>query len=1194
MQGVLIDQNVQAMKPENIDDESQLSGCAERCAAQGGAVPATRYWWPRRGESTWPEYASIASLLAQALRPQTFVLLGAAQGVALCGWREIQELAHAHFAAVEQWAARSFGGVPGAQARRELEAHLGTSAGAATKLLDADVLDAAAGFPDRSIDLLHIDGVHAAAHGSRLLDAWLPKLSAHGVVFISDLHSGRAGEGVQALWATLAARYPNLAFEHGAGCGFAAVGDALPAALRSLLSLSALERARLQAHHAQLAGLATHSEMQARLWALEAALAEAHAEAERARAAERAAREDLAANQESLDLLADDLEGERSALRATQESLQSAYDDVAALRRSTSWRLTAPLRVVVMSLRTPRMIVARARHARAVVRTSVREQGWPATLRKIATAPSRHGLRGLLGASAPAGSLDPVFDLPLAPPARERLAMRVLIVAEMSIPQCRKYRVTQKQQMILKLGIECTAVSWNDTQAVRSLLQTHSIVIFYRVPAFPQPLRLIREAKAMGLVTFWEVDDLIFDASKYAGNSNIADLDDEARRGILEGVELYRTAMLACDYGIASTEGLARAMHEAGVPQVSVVENALDTETVRAARGLDGIPKRADGIVRIVYGSGTRTHDADFRVAATALRRVLKARPNACFVVIGELNLPAEFNDIQAQVQRLPLSDYRTYLKRLAACDISIAPLEDSVFNDAKSNIKFLEASIVRLPSVCSPSAAFRTAITEGDTGYLAADTAAWERALLALIDDAALRERMAARAHDYVSKHYAPTTVAYEQVLPILAPYAAREKNLRVLGVNIYFEPRSFGGATIVAEEVARRLNQRDDIEYAMFTSLPTSDVPAYKLVRYRAASGGDVFAMGLPPEGNPNFEFENPNSIEAFAEAVSALRPDVVHLHSIQGIGAQIAEVCLRERIPYVVTAHDAWWICGRQFMITGEHVYCNQRKIDLNVCATCVKDPSLNSYRQFRLREILFGAARLITPSEFFRELFTENGFDPTRIVVNKNGVVAPRRAIRRESLARRPLRIGYVGGETPIKGAPLLRKVLRSLPARNYELRVVDNVLNLGRRSIDAAEWRVPGTLKIVPAYTQETIDDFFEGIDVLVTPTQCKESFGLSVREALIRDVWVVTTDAGGAVEDIVDGENGNIVPLDDDGTDLGAALGDLLENPLRLEGYRNPHVGRVRIFDEQARELHALLAEVAAEAPRAAVCAGAG
>lgn len=58
--------------------------------------------------------------------------------------------------------------------------------------------------------------------------------------------------------------------------------------------------------------------------------------------------------------------------------------------------------------------------------------------------------------------------------------------------------------------------------------------------------------------------------------------------------------------------------------------------------------------------------------------------------------------------------------------------------------------------------------------------------------------------------------------------------------------------------------------------------------------------------------------------------------------------------------------------------------------------------------------------------------------------------------------------------------------------------------------------------------------FFDDIDVLLFPSQWKESFGLTVREALAWNVWVIATDAGGVVEDLVNGENASIIPLDGD------------------------------------------------------------
>src|SRR3546814_5295052 len=79
-----------------------------------------------------------------------------------------------------------------------------------------------------------------------------------------------------------------------------------------------------------------------------------------------------------------------------------------------------------------------------------------------------------------------------------------------------------------------------------------------------------------------------------------------------------------------------------------------------------------------------------------------------------------------SQIERISFCTYEEYLNYLSESDISIAPLEKFIFNDAKSNIKYLEASIVKIPSVCSPRAAFSTAIIQNETGFLCDTEEEW------------------------------------------------------------------------------------------------------------------------------------------------------------------------------------------------------------------------------------------------------------------------------------------------------------------------------------------------------------------------------------------------------------------------------------------------------------------------------------
>ena len=612
-----------------------------------------------------------------------------------------------------------------------------------------------------------------------------------------------------------------------------------------------------------------------------------------------------------------------------------------------------------------------------------------------------------------------------------------------------------------------------------------------------------------------------------------------------------------------------------------IVANALDRETLDfAERGRAAAARRPreDDRVAIFYGSGTSTHDADMAVATEALARLMADDARVVFRVMGPLRLGPEFDRFGDRVERLPLAHYRQYLAELAAADIAIAPLEDTVFNDAKSNIKLIEAAIVGLPAVCSPAVEFRDAITDGVDGYLAADTEGWERALRALVADPAHRRAVALAAERNVRARYAPETIAREALAPIVARLpAARRAPLRVLAVNIYYAPRSLGGATVIAEEMARRLDARDDTEVFVFTSHERHSFAPYMLTRY-VDRGLGVIGVCLRPGSDEILSFDDPEMGRAFSDALEAVRPDVVHLHSIQHLGAAIPRACQAAGIPYVVTLHDAWWLCPRQFMVRSNNAYCHQTTIDLKVCAPCVPGIGHLQSRMHILMQGLDEASLLLSPSAAHAALYRANGIPDHQLRVNRNGVRPPVVASRPPRAG--PLRFAFVGGNNRLKGVEVIRSAFATLGRADWALTVVDASLALGFSSFDARLWRLPGTVEIVPPYEQEEIDAFFAGIDVLLFPSQWKESFGLTVREALIRDVWVIATDSGGAAEEIVPGVNGTLVPMTDDPDPLADAIRAALDDPAAIRARRNPHRAGIATLDDQARELHAMLREV--------------
>ena len=212
------------------------------------------------------------------------------------------------------------------------------------------------------------------------------------------------------------------------------------------------------------------------------------------------------------------------------------------------------------------------------------------------------------------------------------------------------------------------------------------------------------------------------------------------------------------------------------------------------------------------------------------------------------------------------------------------------------------------------------------------------------------------------------------------------------------------------------------------------------------------------------------------------------------------------------------------------------------------------------------------RVLVPSEFWRGLMAGSGVPSERLFVNANGVSRPERDWERPAHTG-PVRFGFVGGIHPVKGHPHIVAAFQSLRRSDYELKVVDGLMNLGGHGFGYEDWDVPGYVHIVPGYNRDTLDDFFGSIDVLLFPSQWKESYGLTVREAMLRGVWPIATDGGGTVEHMTDGVNGTIIPLDGDYRHLARAINDVLDDPGRYVPRLRDGGADIATLDHQTRDL---------------------
>ena len=318
-----------------------------------------------------------------------------------------------------------------------------------------------------------------------------------------------------------------------------------------------------------------------------------------------------------------------------QTILATRAHEVELLRNSFFWKVTAPLRGLLDTLRpgTPA-----ARGPQAIAEPQVMTARWATMVPALPV--TREPEPESLAEPLPEPAAEPAGE---APGVRPRAIRHVIfVVGEPNTPGS-DYRCVRNAAACRAAGYGAETIDLYDVSPEN--LARADLLVLWRTTMSPHIETMMRLAREAGTTIAFDVDDLmtrpelarveIIDGIRTIGANEV-----ETRAWFAA----MRQTMLAVDLCIATTEELATQMrHQREV--VHVLPNTFDEATHRAARygrrrreagGSGGDDGDDGGQIRVGYAGGTRTHQKDFALAAPALARVLQARPQALLVLFRE------------------------------------------------------------------------------------------------------------------------------------------------------------------------------------------------------------------------------------------------------------------------------------------------------------------------------------------------------------------------------------------------------------------------------------------------------------------------------------------------------------------------------------------------------------------------------
>ena len=312
------------------------------------------------------------------------------------------------------------------------------------------------------------------------------------------------------------------------------------------------------------------------------------------------------------------------------------------------------------------------------------------------------------------------------------------------IPQCTRYRVLNKAEQLRKHGFEVKVVNLSEFELTQA--QNASHIIIYRSPISPELLRLCHLAKDYGKPIFFDIDDLVFDTLYTDQLSYTKGLPHHEKENYDANVRNYGYMLENCDGAITSTNQLQKELKKYQ-SKVLLNRNLASDELISISSQFLKDYSQVSDVVKIGYFSGSISHNENFELIKPAIKQLLKKYSNVQLHIVGILDIPKDMKPFENQIVTHDYVDWDKLPVLISEVDINLAPLVDSIFNRAKSEIKWIEAALVKVPTVASKIGAFSDMVIDGETGLLATDDQ-WFDKLEALVLSPELRQNLAESAY--------------------------------------------------------------------------------------------------------------------------------------------------------------------------------------------------------------------------------------------------------------------------------------------------------------------------------------------------------------------------------------------------------------------------------------------------------------
>ena len=307
---------------------------------------------------------------------------------------------------------------------------------------------------------------------------------------------------------------------------------------------------------------------------------------------------------------------------------------------------------------------------------------------------------------------------------------------------------------------EITYFLCDEIPKVKTAIYRMSMIVFQRAIWIPDIQNMILIASKNNIPVIFDIDDLLFTNSHAVSYINhiCCEYDENTimtHLGIASG---YNLTASSCDAFLTTTPALKRNLeHTFGKPAF-IVPNFLNHEQMAESEIINKERVYDESRFVIGYFSGSPSHTVDFRSIENDLIALLDKYDDIYIVIVGFMELFGKLKEykLKNRIIQKGLLPYQELQYEIGKADVNIIPLVINEFNQAKSELKYFEAGIVKTPSCAAPTDVYKAIIKDGENGFLCND-GEWFEAIEKLYLDKQLRFNMGEAAYKTSTELYLP-----------------------------------------------------------------------------------------------------------------------------------------------------------------------------------------------------------------------------------------------------------------------------------------------------------------------------------------------------------------------------------------------------------------------------------------------------